>query len=190
MRMFERLVQRVPAGHLGAGRRVYPGFLQIGGFMGMDPRRHLVAFRGMYRDLKGGRSEPARRTADFYDEYFAVLDIAAEFYLETLERVFKNHDLPRGEFYWRGRHVDPAVIGSALFTIEGALDDMCRPGQTEAAHALCLGIPASITSRKASGTTGCLPAPGSTPRSTRGSVPSPHPRRGADQQSEQSRSSG
>ncbi len=142
MRMFERLVQRVPAGHLGTGRRVYPGFLQIGGFMGMDPRRHVSAFRGMYRDLRNGASERARRTAAFYEEYFAVLDIAAEFYLETLERVFKNHDLPRGEFYWRGRHVDPALIGSALFTIEGELDDMCRPGQTEAAHALCPGIPA------------------------------------------------
>ncbi len=142
MRMFERLVQRVPAGHLGAGRRVYPGFLQLGGFMGMDPRRHVSAFRGLYRDLKDGRSERADRTTAFYDEYFAVLDIAAEFYLETLERVFKNHDLPRGQFYWQGRKVDPALIGSALFTIEGELDDMCRPGQTEAAHALCPGIPA------------------------------------------------
>ena len=141
MKVFERLVQTVPRGHAGAGRRVYPGFLQIGGFMGMDPRRHVAAFRGLFRDLTTGELDRARRTTAFYDEYFAVLDIAAEFYLETLARVFKNHDLPRGQFTWQGRHVDPSLIRSALFTIEGELDEMCRPGQTQAAHELCPGIP-------------------------------------------------
>ena len=86
------------------------------------------------------RSRP-HKTRTFYREYFAVLDIAGEFYLETAQRVFKDNDLPQGRLTWRGRTVDPSRIESALFTIEGALDEMCTPGQTEAAHALCTGIP-------------------------------------------------
>jgi polyhydroxyalkanoate depolymerase len=140
--MLERtMLHRVPAQHRGAGRRVYPGFLQISGFMGMDPRRHAKAFRGLFRDLRRGDTAQAERTRTFYREYFAVLDIAGEFYLDTVLRVFKDHDLPRGRMTWRGRTVDPSRIESALFTIEGALDEMCTPGQTEAAHSLCTGIP-------------------------------------------------
>jgi poly(3-hydroxybutyrate) depolymerase len=140
--MLERtMLHEVPVGLPGAGRRVYPGFLQISGFLGMDPRRHLKAFRGLFRDLSRGNSEQADKTRTFYREYFAVLDIAGEFYLETVQRVFKDNDLPQGRLTWRDRPVDPSRIESALFTIEGALDEMCTPGQTQAAHALCTGIP-------------------------------------------------
>lgn len=143
IRMLEHsMIHPVPRRYAGAGRRVYPGFVQVGGFMSMDPRRHLRAFQGLFRDLCRGETDSAERTLTFYEEYFAVLDIAAEFYLETAQRVFKDNDLPQGRFSWKGRHVDPGLITSALFTIEGALDEMCTPGQTEAAHALCTGIPA------------------------------------------------
>jgi polyhydroxyalkanoate depolymerase len=137
------MLHPVPARFRGAGRRVYPGFVQVSGFMGMDPRRHLRAFRALWRDLHRGRSSEAEKTTTFYREYFAVLDIAGEFYLETLQRIFKDNDLPRGRFTWRGRAVDPSRIRSAVFTIEGELDEMCTPGQTEAAHAVCTGIPES-----------------------------------------------
>ena len=141
IRMLERtMLHAVPRQFNGAGRRVYPGFLQVSGFMGMDPRRHYQAFRGLFRDLKRGHAEKAQKTLDFYQEYFAVLDIAGEFYLETAKRVFQDNDLPQGLFSWHGRLVDPSRIRSPLFTIEGALDEMCTPGQTQAAHALCTGM--------------------------------------------------
>ncbi|RHW26359.1 polyhydroxyalkanoate depolymerase [Nocardioides immobilis] len=135
------MLHDVPRQFAGAGRRVYPGFAQVSGFMAMDPRRHVDAFRGLFRDLTRGDAEQAQKTLDFYREYFAVLDIAGEFYLETAQRIFQDNDLPQGRFTWRGRAVDPSLIDSALFTIEGALDEMCTPGQTHAAHALCTGIP-------------------------------------------------
>lgn len=142
MATFERTVlHAVPAPHGGRGRMVYPGFLQLSGFLGMDPRRHARKFLELYRDLVRGDVEAATKTIDFYREYFAVLDIAGEFYLDTVQRIFRDNALARGEFVWRGRTVDPGLIDSALFTIEGALDEMCRPGQTEAAHRLCRGIP-------------------------------------------------
>jgi poly(3-hydroxybutyrate) depolymerase len=135
------MLHTVPTKFAGAGRRVYPGFLQITGFMAMDTRRHVKAFHGLFRDLCRGESAKAEKTKVFYDEYFAVLDIAAELYLDTAQRVFKDNDLARGQFRWRGRHVDPSLIKSSLFTIEGGLDEMCCPGQTEAAHVLCSGVP-------------------------------------------------
>lgn len=142
LRTLERaMLHTVPAGFAGAGRRVYPGFLQISGFIGMDPRRHLKAFAGLYRDLRDHETAGAARTKSFYEEYFAVLDIPGEFYLQTAQRIFLGNDLPRGQFHYRDRLIDPAVIETALFTIEGGLDEMCCPGQTEAAHALCPGIP-------------------------------------------------
>jgi poly(3-hydroxybutyrate) depolymerase len=142
MTILERtMLHTVPRPLRGAGRRVYPGFVQISGFLGMDPRRHVRALTGLYDDLRTGEHERAARTKAFYEEYFAVLDVPAEFYLQTVERVFLDNDLPRGQFEWRGRRIDPSAIDSALFTIEGQLDEMCRPGQTEAAHALCTGIP-------------------------------------------------
>jgi poly(3-hydroxybutyrate) depolymerase len=108
----------------------------------MDPRRHVKAFRGLFRDLRRGDAQSAERTLTFYQEYFAVLDLPADFYLETVERVFKDNLLPQGRLTWRGRRVDPGAITSALFTIEGEHDEICTPGQTEAAHAVCTGIPA------------------------------------------------
>jgi poly(3-hydroxybutyrate) depolymerase len=137
------MLHKVPARFAGAGRRVYPGFLQLGGFMGMDPRRHVDAFRGLFRELVRGEDVAAQKTRDFYAEYFAVLDIAGEFYLDTVKRVFKDNDLPEGRFTWSGRRVDPGLVSSALMTIEGAQDEMCTPGQTQAAHELCPGIPES-----------------------------------------------
>jgi polyhydroxyalkanoate depolymerase len=137
----ERCVTRVPWPYQGAGRRVYPGFLQALGFVGMDPRRHVSAFRGLVRDIARGNQDEAERIKDFYKEYFAVLDVTAEFYLETARAVFMEHDLPRGVLEVRGRRVDPAAITSALLTIEGANDALCPPGQTRAAHDLCTGIP-------------------------------------------------
>jgi poly(3-hydroxybutyrate) depolymerase len=109
----------------------------------MAPRRHINAFAGLMRDVALGHEEEAARTTTFYEEYFAVLDIAAEFYLETARAVFRDHDLARGRMTWRGQHVDPSLIRSALMTVEAENDDMCPPGQTEAAHALCTGIPAT-----------------------------------------------
>jgi poly(3-hydroxybutyrate) depolymerase len=141
--LYERLLTTtVPAGYPGAGRRVYPGVAQLTAFMSMNPRRHLNAHLGMYRAMVAGDEATAAGTRAFYEEYNAVMDVPAEFYLETLQRVFMEHDLPRGVLTWRGRRVDPSAIEhTALLTVEGAQDDMCSPGQTEAAHALCTGIP-------------------------------------------------
>jgi poly(3-hydroxybutyrate) depolymerase len=140
---YERfLTTAVPAEYAGAGRRVYPGVAQLTAFMSMNPRRHLSAHLDLYRALAAGDQATATRIRDFYDEYGAVMDVPAEFYLETLKHIFMDHDLPRGEFTWRGEQVDPAAIReTALLTVEGAQDDLCSPGQTEAAHRLCTSIP-------------------------------------------------
>ena len=141
--LYERLLTTtVPARYPGAGRRVYPGVAQLTAFMSMNPRRHLGAHLGMYRAMVAGDEATASATRAFYDEYGAVMDVPAEFYLETVGRVFQQHELPRGQFTWRGQRVDPGAIrNAALLTVEGANDDICSPGQTEAAHALCTGIP-------------------------------------------------
>lgn len=144
IKLLERtVITTVPRPYRGAGRRVYPGFLQTAGFMGMAPRRHVSAFAGLMRDIATGATAQVAKTRDFYDEYFAVLDVTAEFYLDTVRAIFQDHDLARGRMRWHGRPVDPRAITSALFTIEAAQDEMCPPGQTRAAHALCTGIPAS-----------------------------------------------
>jgi polyhydroxyalkanoate depolymerase len=135
------VITRVPWPHAGAGRRVYPGFIQVLAFMRMDPGRHIKAFQGLFTDMALGNDAKAARVSTFYDEYFAVLDVAADFYLDTARAVFQDHDLARGRMTWRGRHVDPAKIRTALMTVEGELDELCCPGQTEAAHGLCAGIP-------------------------------------------------
>lgn len=137
------VLQTVPLPHRGAGRRVYPGFLQVMGFMGMDPKRHASAFTGLFRDTMSGNRAGADRTKTFYEEYFAVLDITAEFYLDTLTAIFTEHHLARGCLDWKGRHVDPSAIATALLTIEAENDELCPPGQTRAAHGLCSGIPAA-----------------------------------------------
>jgi poly(3-hydroxybutyrate) depolymerase len=136
----ERLVTRVPWPHAGQGRRVYPGFLQVVAFMSLDPMRHMSAFAGLFTDVVRG-DHAAERTKKFYAEYFAVLDVAAEFYLDTARKVFIGHHLADGRMEWRGRPVDPAAITSALLTVEGEKDELRPPGQTEAAHGLCTAIP-------------------------------------------------
>jgi poly(3-hydroxybutyrate) depolymerase len=143
---YERfLISKVPARYAGAGRRVYPGVAQLTAFMSMNARRHAAAHVQLYRALADGDEDAAARVRDFYDEYGAVMDVPAEFYIETLRHVFMEHDLPRGTFTWRGRRVDPSAIrDTALLTVEGAQDDMCSPGQTEAAHRLCTGIPQTL----------------------------------------------
>jgi poly(3-hydroxybutyrate) depolymerase len=136
------VIATVPKPYAGHGRRVYPGFLQLSGFLGLAPARHASAFATFFLDIAAGK-EPSERTRPFYEEFFAVLDIAAEFYLDTARAIFRDHDLARGELRWRGRRVDPSVIRSALLTVEAENDELCPPGQTRAAHALCSGIPGS-----------------------------------------------
>jgi poly(3-hydroxybutyrate) depolymerase len=122
-------------------RRVYPGFVQLTAFMSMNPERHKQAFRHMYEHLVEGEVEQARIIQNFYDEYLAVNDLPAEFYLETVEKVFQTFDLARGALGYRGRTVNPAAIRrTALFTVEGERDDICSVGQTVAAHDLCPSI--------------------------------------------------
>jgi poly(3-hydroxybutyrate) depolymerase len=142
---FERtVITTVPLRYPGAGRRVYPGFVQLGAFMSLNPWRHFDRQMTLFADLLAGRDEAATVTKAFYDEYFAVLDIPAEFYLETVDIVFQRFLLARGELAWRGRRVEPAAISrTALLTVEGERDDICGAGQTLAAHDLCRSIPAS-----------------------------------------------
>jgi polyhydroxyalkanoate depolymerase len=139
---FERnLIARVPFRYDGALRRVYPGFVQLAAFMSMNIERHVRAHRELYDHLRNGELEKARMTKDFYDEYFAVLDLSAEFYLETVRLVFQEHRLARGTLEWRGRKVEPrAIRRTALLTVEGEKDDICAVGQTLAAHELCAGL--------------------------------------------------
>ena len=139
---FERhLISTVPLHHRGALRRVYPGFVQLAAFMNMNLERHVQSFVGLYNSLVEGDDEKARATKAFYEEYFAVLDLSAEFYLETVRLVFQEHVLPRGELRFRGRRVDPGAIRrTALLTVEGERDDICAIGQTVAAQDLCTGL--------------------------------------------------
>jgi polyhydroxyalkanoate depolymerase len=137
----QNLITRVPLRYPGAMRRVYPGFLQLTAFMSMNMERHVKAQMDLYKALAKGEHEQARTIKDFYDEYFAVLDMTAEFYLETVERVFQTHLLAKGQLDWKGRRVNPkAIRRTALFTIEGERDDICAIGQTVAAHDLCSSL--------------------------------------------------
>ena len=122
----------------GAFRRVYPGFLQLAGFLSMNPDRHIDAHWRMFRQLAAGDGDSAAATRAFYDEYSTVMDLTAEFYLDTMDRVFQRHDLAHGRLRVQGIRVDPGAIEeTALMTVEGERDDICGPGQTQAAHALC-----------------------------------------------------
>jgi polyhydroxyalkanoate depolymerase len=136
---FEKhLISRVPWRFRGAGRRVYPGFVQLTAFMSMNKERHVNAFRDYYVNLVDKDEEKVQATKTFYEEYMAVADLPAEFYLETVRQVFQDYALPRGELMYRGRRVDPAAIRrTAVVTIEGERDDICAPGQTLAAQDLC-----------------------------------------------------
>lgn len=144
LRWFDtHVITRVPLKYPGYMRRVYPGFLQHAGFVAMNSDRHMQAHIDFYNHLVEGDGESAEAHRAFYDEYNAVMDLPAEYYLETLDMVFMKHQLPRGEMTVFGKRVKPwAVRDTALLTIEGELDDISGPGQTEAAHDLCRNIPA------------------------------------------------
>jgi poly(3-hydroxybutyrate) depolymerase len=140
---FERvLVQRVPMTEPGAGRLVYPGYLQLAAFMSMNPANHARSHLRFYRDLVDGDAAGAQAHRGFYDEYLSVMDVPAEYYLQTVVTVFQKYHLAKGEMRWRGRLVRPeALRHTSLFTIEGESDDITAEGQTAAAHALCANIP-------------------------------------------------
>ena len=136
------VIYSVPASFPGFGRKVYPGFLQHAGFVAMNPRRHAQSHWDFYMHLRDGDDESAESHRKFYDEYNAVLDMPAEFYLETIQVVFQDFDLPKGTWLIEGKPVRPQDIKSvALFTIEGELDDISGSGQTQAAQELCSSIP-------------------------------------------------
>jgi poly(3-hydroxybutyrate) depolymerase len=137
----QNLIASVPMRYPGAFRRVYPGFVQLAAFMSMNIDRHVKAHRELYDNLVAGDLAKAAQTKAFYDEYFAVLDLAAEFYLETVRIVFQDYSLAKGELKFRGELVEPrAIRRTALFTVEGERDDICAVGQTLAAQELCSGI--------------------------------------------------
>jgi poly(3-hydroxybutyrate) depolymerase len=136
------VIAKVPFPHPGFMRDVYPGFLQISGFMTMNLDRHIDAHKELFFHLVSGDGDSAQKHREFYDEYLAVMDLTAEFYLQTVDTVFIRHALPTGTMTHRGKPVDPAAIRRvALLTIEGEKDDITGGGQTEAAQALCSGIP-------------------------------------------------
>ena len=139
---FERnLIGVVPLRYAGALRRVYPGFVQLAAFMSMNFDRHVKAQIDLFCHLANGDDEKAAAIRAFYDEYCAVMDLPAEFYLQTVRTVFQEHALPLGKFEWRGRRVDPSAIRrTALFTVEGERDDICAVGQTLAAQELCSSL--------------------------------------------------
>jgi poly(3-hydroxybutyrate) depolymerase len=132
----------VPFPNPGFMRDVYPGFLQLHGFMSMNLDRHIEAHRNLFLHLVKGDGDSAQKHKEFYDEYLAVMDLTAEFYLQTVDTVFVRHALPKGEMMHRDRPVDPKQIRRvALLTIEGEHDDISGVGQTEAAHRLCVNLP-------------------------------------------------
>jgi poly(3-hydroxybutyrate) depolymerase len=136
------VITKVPFPHPGVMRDVYPGFLQLNGFVSMNIDRHIDAHRKLFRHLVDGDGDSAQKHREFYDEYLAVMDLAAEFYLQTVDTVFIRHALPKGQMTHRGRPIDTSAIERvALMTVEGENDDISSVGQTEAAHALCMNIP-------------------------------------------------
>ncbi|HZB52925.1 MAG TPA: polyhydroxyalkanoate depolymerase [Reyranella sp.] len=137
----QNVISTVPFTYPGAMRRVYPGFLQLTSFISMNLDRHINAHMRQFEHLVKGDDDSADGHRAFYDEYLAVMDLTAEFYLQTIEVVFKEHQLPRGAWVSRGRTVDPSAIETALMTVEGELDDISGIGQTKAAHALTPNIP-------------------------------------------------
>ncbi|MBI5312715.1 MAG: polyhydroxyalkanoate depolymerase [Methylocystis sp.] len=137
-------IHTVPFPHAGMGRQVYPGFLQLSGFMSMNFERHISAHLEMFNHLVEGDGDSAERHRDFYDEYLAVMDLTAEFYLQTVDRVFVRHQVPLGLLRHRGNLIDlKAIRRTALFAVEGEKDDISGVGQTEAALDLCANIPAA-----------------------------------------------
>jgi len=138
----DHVVMPVPFPHPGFGRMVYPGFLQLTGFMSMNLDRHLIAHKDFFLHLVKNDGDGAEKHRLFYDEYNAVMDLTAEFYLQTVEEVFIKHSLPRGTITHRGRQLDMGAIRqTALLTVEGENDDISGTGQTQAAHTLCRSLP-------------------------------------------------
>jgi poly(3-hydroxybutyrate) depolymerase len=137
----QNVISTVPFNHPGALRRVYPGFLQHTSFISMNLDRHVNAHMRQFEHLIKGDDEGADGHRSFYDEYLAVMDLSADYYLQTIQVVFKEHQLPRGAWVSRGRKIDPSFIETALMTVEGELDDISGVGQTKAAHALTPNIP-------------------------------------------------
>jgi poly(3-hydroxybutyrate) depolymerase len=136
------VITRVPFPHRGFLRAVYPGILQLSGFVGMNLDRHLNAHQDFFFDLVRGDRDSAEKHRRFYDMYFAVMDLTAEFFLQTIDTVFVHHRLAKGEMVHRGQRVRPAAIRHvALMTVEGEGDDICGVGQTQAAHILCANLP-------------------------------------------------
>jgi poly(3-hydroxybutyrate) depolymerase len=136
------VITKVPFPHPGFMRDVYPGFLQLTGFMTMNLNRHFDAHKTLYFDLVRGDGDSAQKHREFYDEYLSVMDLTAEFYLQTVDTVFVKYALAKGEMTHRGKPVDPGAIRNvALFTIEGENDDITGYGQTQAAHGLCVNLP-------------------------------------------------
>jgi len=139
------VIHALPFYYPGAHRLVYPGFIQLQGFMSMNVERHVGEHMRLFRNLVKGDDEPVAVHRKFYDEYLSVMDTTAEFYLQTIERIFQHHDLPNGTFTWHGQHVRPeAIKKTALLTVEGELDDISAPGQTRPALDLCPGLDASM----------------------------------------------
>lgn len=139
---FERnLIATVPRRHAGAGRRVYPGFMQVLAFMSMNAGRHMHGHVDLFWNIVRGEEDKAHQIETFYDEYFAVLDLAAEFYIETVRTVFQEATLARNALTYRGAPIDMrAIRKTALMTVEGERDDICSVGQTMAAHDLCSSL--------------------------------------------------
>jgi poly(3-hydroxybutyrate) depolymerase len=136
------VIATVPLTYPGAGRKVYPGFLQLAGFLSMNLETHLMSHFEMFKHLTVGDQESAAGTKAFYDEYLSVCDMTAEFYLQTIEQVFQEHSLPKGEFVHRGKAIDPtAIVDTALLAIEGERDDISGIGQTKAALGLAPKLP-------------------------------------------------
>ena len=139
---FEKeLIANVPWRYAGAGRRVYPGFVQLTAFMSMNLERHVNAHMAQFRALANGEMDAANAHRAFYDEYGAVMDLPAEFFLQTVQRIFQEDHLPLGKFTYRGEVISPAAIRrTALLTVEGERDDICAVGQTVVALDLCSGV--------------------------------------------------
>ena len=141
--VFKKLnIHKIPAGYPGSGRRVYPGFIQLSGFMSLNPMPHLKQYQNFVTNSVKGDDESLEKFRDFYDEYFAVLDMTESFYIETLEKVFFEHHIATGQMTYQGELVDfGAIRKCALLTVEGENDNFCPPTQTEAAHDICKNVP-------------------------------------------------
>ncbi|MFO1016032.1 MAG: polyhydroxyalkanoate depolymerase [Hyphomonadaceae bacterium] len=141
----QNMIHTVPALYPGAFRRVYPGFLQLASFMGMNLSRHVDAHHAYFQNLVKGDGDSTEKHRDFYDEYLAVMDLSEEFYIQTLEEVFQKYTLANGTMMHRGKRVDPgAITKTALLTVEGENDDISGIGQTQAAHDICVNIPETM----------------------------------------------